>query len=66
VLIRFDHQLLVEARLWRYEFGFGAPGSGKPPEYTTEMDYVYHALPASLPPGLASGAALLGQSHSQW
>lgn len=33
-------------RVWRYEFGFGAPGSGKPPEHTTEMDYVYHAAPA--------------------
>ena len=35
------------ARVWRYEFGFGAPGSGKPPEHTTEMDYVYHAQPAT-------------------
>lgn len=30
-------------RVWRYEFGFGAPGSGKPPEHTSEMDYAYHA-----------------------
>lgn len=37
------------ARVWRYEFGFGAPGSGKPPEHTSEMDYVYHAPPATLP-----------------
>lgn len=36
-------------RVWRYEFGFGAPGSGKPPEHTTEMDYVYHARPATAP-----------------
>lgn len=34
------------APVWRYEFGFGAPGSGKPPEHTTEMDYVYQAPPA--------------------
>jgi para-nitrobenzyl esterase len=33
-------------RVWRYEFGFGAPGSGKPPEHTSEMDYVYRARPA--------------------
>ena len=38
-------------RVWRYEFGFGAPGSGKPPEHTTEMDYVYHARPSTTPPG---------------
>ncbi|WP_306396320.1 carboxylesterase/lipase family protein [Telluria beijingensis] len=37
-------------RVWRYEFGFGAPGSGKPPEHTTEMDYVYHAPQAGWPP----------------
>lgn len=30
-------------RVWRYEFGFGAPGSGKPPEHTSEMEYVYRA-----------------------
>lgn len=34
------------APVWRYEFGYGAPGSSKPPEHTTEMDYVYHAPPA--------------------
>ena len=34
------------APVWRYEFGYGAPASGKPPEHTTEMDYVYHAPPA--------------------
>lgn len=39
------------ARVWRYEFGFGAPGSGKPPEHTTEMDYVYHAQPAAMAAG---------------
>lgn len=38
-------------RVWRYEFGFGAPGSGKPPEHTTEMNYVYHARPSATPPG---------------
>lgn len=38
-------------RVWRYEFGFGAPGSGKPPEHTTEMDYVYHARPATVSAG---------------
>jgi para-nitrobenzyl esterase len=37
--------------VWRYEFGFGAFGSGKPPEHTTEMDYVYHAAPADVPAG---------------
>ncbi|MES3025296.1 MAG: carboxylesterase family protein [Pseudomonadota bacterium] len=34
------------SRVWRYEFGFGPPGSGKPPEHTSEMAYVYHAPPA--------------------
>lgn len=37
-------------RVWRYEFGFGAPGSGKPPEHTSEMDYVYRAKPAKALP----------------
>jgi para-nitrobenzyl esterase len=37
--------------VWRYEFGFGAFGSGKPPEHTTEMDYVYHAAPPDAPAG---------------
>jgi para-nitrobenzyl esterase len=37
-------------RVWRYEFGFGAPGSGKPPEHTSEMDYVYHARPSKVGP----------------
>lgn len=35
------------APVWRYEFGLGAPGSGKPPEHTSEMDYVYRAVPAA-------------------
>ena len=34
------------APVWRYEFGYGAPGSGKPPEHTSEMDYIYQAPPA--------------------
>ena len=38
------------SRVWRYEFGFGVPGSGKPPEHTSEMDYVYHAPPSTPPP----------------
>lgn len=38
------------ARVWRYEFGFGAPGSGKPPEHTSEMGYVFQARPATLAP----------------
>lgn len=38
------------ARVWRYEFGLGAPGSGKPPEHTSEMDYVYRATPAKALP----------------
>lgn len=38
-------------RVWRYEFGYGAPGSGKPPEPTTEMNYVYHARPSTTAPG---------------
>ncbi|HEX8403325.1 MAG TPA: carboxylesterase family protein [Duganella sp.] len=38
------------ARVWRYEFGWGAPGSGKPPEHTSEMDYVYRATPAKALP----------------
>ncbi len=32
--------------IWRYQFGFGAPGTGKPPEHTSEMGYVYRAVPA--------------------
>lgn len=32
--------------VWRYEFGYGAPGSGKPPEHTSEMDYIYQQPPA--------------------
>ncbi len=36
----------VSPRVWRYEFGFGTPGTGKPPEHTTEMAYVYPAEPA--------------------
>ncbi|MBP1206015.1 para-nitrobenzyl esterase [Duganella sp. 1411] len=38
------------ARVWRYEFGLGAPGSGKPPEHTSEMEYVYRATPAKALP----------------
>ncbi|WP_177196868.1 carboxylesterase/lipase family protein [Duganella sp. CF517] len=38
------------ARVWRYEFGLGAPGSGKPPEHTSEMDYVYRAIPVKAMP----------------
>lgn len=38
-------------RVWRYEFGYDAPGSDKPPEHTTEMDYVYHARPTKVPSG---------------
>ncbi len=38
------------AQVWRYEFGLGAPGSGKPPEHTSEMDYVYRATPAKASP----------------
>ena len=40
------HMSSENQRVWRYEFGFGAPATGKPPEHTTEMDYVYHAKPA--------------------
>ncbi|KQN67628.1 hypothetical protein ASF04_17735 [Duganella sp. Leaf61] len=36
----------ANSRVWRYEFGYGAPGSGKPPEHTSEMDYIYRAPPA--------------------
>jgi para-nitrobenzyl esterase len=43
--------LAVSPSVWRYEFGFGAPGSGKPPEHTSEMDYVYRAVPANLAAG---------------
>jgi len=35
-------------RVWRYEFGYGVTGSGKPPEHTTEMDYVHHARPSKV------------------
>jgi para-nitrobenzyl esterase len=38
-------------RVWRYEFGFGAPGSDKPPEHTTEMNYVYYAKPTTVTAG---------------
>lgn len=32
--------------IWRYEFGFGLPGTGKPPEHTSEMPYLYRTVPA--------------------
>jgi para-nitrobenzyl esterase len=38
------------ARIWRYEFGLGAPGSGKPPTHTSEMDYIYKPVPADAAP----------------
>jgi len=38
------------ARIWRYEFGHGAPGTKKPPEHTSEMDYVYKPVPADAVP----------------
>jgi para-nitrobenzyl esterase len=38
------------ARVWRYEFGLGPPGSGKPPTHTSEMDYVYKPVPADAAP----------------
>lgn len=38
------------SHIWRYEFGFGLPGTGKPPEHTSEMPYVYHAAPADARP----------------
>jgi para-nitrobenzyl esterase len=42
----FAHRMRdAGTKVWRYEFGFGAPGMGKPPEHTTEMDYVYYAQP---------------------
>ena len=34
-------------KVWRYEFGFGAPGTGKPLDHTIEMDYVYYAQPST-------------------
>lgn len=43
-----QRMLSVTPSVWRYEFGFGAPGTRKPPEHTTEMDYVYHAAPANM------------------
>lgn len=36
--------------VWRYEFGLGNPGSGKPPEHTSEMPYVYKAIPTNEKP----------------
>ncbi|WP_167227175.1 carboxylesterase/lipase family protein [Massilia rubra] len=39
--------LKATPKVWRYEFGFGVPGSGRPPEHTSEMHYVYNAVPAS-------------------
>lgn len=38
------------AKVWRYEFGLGNPGSGKPPEHTSEMPYVYKAVPTNAKP----------------
>lgn len=34
-----------QGKTWRYEFGLGHPGSGKPPEHTSEMGYIYPAIP---------------------
>ncbi|HEX8613962.1 MAG TPA: carboxylesterase family protein [Telluria sp.] len=39
--------LKATPKVWRYEFGFGVPGSGRPPEHTSEMHYVYNAVPAN-------------------
>ncbi len=42
-----EKMLRARGHVWRYEFGFGKYGSNKPPEHTSEMDYVYHAAPAN-------------------
>ena len=42
--------LKVTPKVWRYEFGLGAPGSNKPPEHTSEMDYIFKAMPAAATP----------------
>lgn len=34
------------SQVWHYEFGFGPPGTGKPPEHTSEMPYIHRAPPA--------------------
>jgi para-nitrobenzyl esterase len=36
----------VTPEVWQYEFGLGAPGSNKPPEHTSENDYIFKATPA--------------------
>ncbi|NHZ42920.1 carboxylesterase/lipase family protein [Massilia aquatica] len=42
-----SRMLKATPKVWRYEFGFGVPGSGRPPEHTSEMHYVYNAVPAA-------------------
>ena len=41
------HATANGAHVWRYEFGLGKFDSGKPPEHTSEMDYIYHSVPAA-------------------
>jgi para-nitrobenzyl esterase len=41
-----SQMLKVAPAVWRYEFGLGAPGSNKPPEHTSEGDYIFKAVPA--------------------
>ena len=40
----------VTPKVWQYEFGLGAPGSNKPPEHTSENDYIFKATPAEATP----------------
>jgi para-nitrobenzyl esterase len=33
--------------VWRYQFGLGVPGSGKPVEHSSELKYVFDDAPSS-------------------
>jgi len=38
-------QLQTGRSVWRYQFGLGPPGTGKPPEHSSELKYVFDAVP---------------------
>ncbi len=45
-----DYMQAADIPVWRYDFGFGTPGSNQPPHHTSEMDYVYRAIPTDAQP----------------
>jgi para-nitrobenzyl esterase len=38
-------QTKVSPKVWRYQFGLGVPGSGKPVEHSSELKYVFDEAP---------------------